>query len=355
MQRTPVRRLLVALLAVFALTGFLAACSDDDDSSDSGSSTEDSTGGGGSGEAPESLRIGYQNIPNADLIVKQQELLEQALPDTDVEWTLFDSGGAVNEAFAADSIDIGLAGSSPVSRGLSTEIDYQVPWIHDVIGEAEALVVNPDSGAESVEDLAGLTIATPFASTAHFSLLAALDRAGVDASDVDIIDSEPPDILAAYSQGDIDGTYVWNPTLAEIVDQGGEILVTSAELAEEGDTTYDLAVVSNAFADEYPDAVQAWVDAQDEAVRQIQDDPEAAAEIIGAELNLTAEEVVPQLEGLIFLNAEEQAGADYLGGGLAENLFAAGEFNAEQGQIEEVAPESHYADSVVKTFAESVG
>lgn len=351
MQRTNVRRLLVALLAVFALTGWLAACGDDDSGDSSASEGTD----GGSGGAPESIRIGYQNIPNADLIVKQQGLLEEALPDTEITWTLFDSGGAVNEAFVAGAIDIGLAGSSPVSRGISNGIEYQVPWIHDVIGDAEALAVNPDSGAESVEDLAGLTIAVPFASTTHFSLLAALDRAGVDPRDVDIIDSEPPEILAAFSRGDIDGTYVWNPTLAEVVDQGGEILVTSAELAAEGDTTYDLAVVSNEFAEAHPEAVQAWVDAQDQAVRQIQDDPEAAAEVIGAELNLTAEEVLPQLEGLIFLNAEEQATAEFLGGGLAENLHAAGVFNQEQGEIDDVASEEDYADSVKEAFAAGVG
>jgi taurine transport system substrate-binding protein len=355
MQRTSVRRRLVwALFAVLALTGLLAACSDDDGDSDSGSATEDSTGGGSSAD-PETITIGYQAIPNGDLIVKSEGYLEEAFPDTEIEWTLFDSGGSVNEAIVAGSIDIGLAGSSPVSRGLSSGIEYQVPWIHDVIGEAESLVVNPDSGASSVEDLAGLTIATPFASTAHFSLLAALDAAGVDDTDVDIIDAEPDDIYAAYTRGDIDGAYVWNPNLASIIGDGGEVLITSAELAEDGDTTYDLGVVSNEFAEEFPDAVQTWVDAQDEAVRLIQDDPDAAAEAIAGELNLEPEDVIPQLEGLIFLNAGEQATPEFLGGGLAENLLAAAEFNLEQGEIEEVAPADAYDGAVKDSFAAAVG
>ena len=42
----------------------------------------------------------------------------------------------MNEAVTAGSVDIGLAGSSPVSRGLSNKLSYQVPWIFDVIGEA---------------------------------------------------------------------------------------------------------------------------------------------------------------------------------------------------------------------------
>jgi taurine transport system substrate-binding protein len=343
MQRLRLRRPAALLVVVLGLVA--SACGGDD--------------GGGGGETasgdPESITIGYQAIPNGDLIVKNEGWLEEAFPDTEIEWTLFDSGGSVNEAVVAGSIDVGLAGSSPVSRGLSQPIEYQVPWIHDVIGEAEALVVNPDSGAESVEDLAGLTIATPLASTSHFSLLAGLEAAGVDESEVDVIDAEPDDIYAAYTRGDIDGAYVWNPNLASIVEDGGEILLTSAELAAEGQTTYDLAVVSNEFAEAYPDAVQTWVDAQDRAVQLIQDDPDTAAEAIGAELNLEADEVLPQLEGLIFLNASEQAAADHLGGGLAQNLFDSGQFNLDQGEIEELAPIEDYEAGVVDTWVAAAG
>ena len=345
MQAFRSRRWLLAVLVAVLISA--VACGDDG----GGGGDDDGTASG----VPDTITIGYQAIPNGDLVVKNEGWLEEAFPDTEIEWTLFDSGGSVNEAVVAGSIDFGLAGSSPVSRGLSQPIAYQVPWIHDVIGAAEALVVNPESGAESVEDLAGLTIATPLASTSHFSLLAALEAADVDEADVEVIDAEPDDIYAAYTRGDIDGAYVWNPNLASIVADGGEILVTSADLAADGQTTYDLAVVSDEFADQYPDAVQTWVDQQDRAVQLIQDDPDAAAAAIGAELNLTADEVLPQLEGLIFLNAGEQAVPEYLGGGLADNLLASAEFNLDQGEIEEVAPPEAYTGGVVETFASAVG
>lgn len=343
------RRPLLALLALSVLLLGAAACGDDDDSS---SGSDD--GGSEASDAPETITIGYQLIPNGDLVVKSSGWLEEAFPDSEIEWKLFDSGGSVNEAVVAGSIDFGLAGSSPVSRGLSTGIEYQVPWIHDVIGEAEALVVNPDT-VSGIEDLAGKKIATPFASTSHFSLLAALEGAGVDASEVDIIDAEPDDIFAAWSRGDIDGAYVWNPNLASIIDDGGEVLVTSAELAEEGTTTYDLAVVRTEFAEEFPEAVQTWVEQQDRAVKLIQDDPDAAAEAIAAELDIDAEEAAAQLEDLIFLTAAEQAEAENLGGGLAENLLATAEFNAEQGEIPEAGAAEDYEAAVDPSYAEAVG
>jgi len=358
MQHPRLRRpmLLVAVLAA-AISLVAVGCGSSDSGSDKSTTTKADAGTGSgdaaSGDLPDTIRIAYQAIPNGDLIVKQQELLEKALPDTTIEWKAFDSGGSVNEAIVAGDIDLGLAGSSPVSRGISNGIEYRVVWIHDVIGDAEALVVKDDIA--SIEDLEGRTIATPFASTSHFSLLAALNNAGVDPSTVDIIDSEPDDIYAAWSQGDIDGAYVWNPNLAKIVDDGGKVLITSADLAEKGQTTYDLGVASNAFAEKYPAALEAWAKAQDQAISLIEEDPDAAAEIIASELEITPEEAAAQIGDLIFVRAADQAGPDYLGGTLAENLYAAAQFNQEQGEIEKVLDEQAYQDAVDAAPAESVG
>ena len=339
------RLVLAALLLVAAALGLAACGSSDDDSTAKGSSSAPA--------APKEITIAYQAIPNGDLVVKHERWLEQALPGTKVEWKLFDSGGAVNEAVAAGSVDIGLAGSSPVSRGLSQPLPYEVPWIHDVIGKAEALVVKED--ITSIAQLKGKKVATPLASTSHYSLLAALADAGLSAKDVKVVDAEADDIYAAWTRGDIDGAYVWNPNLAKIAKDGGHVLVSSEDLAKEGKTTYDLAVVTKDFAGKYPNVVKTWVAQQDRAVKLYRSDPDAAATAVGAELNLSKDEVLPQMKDLIFLDAREQAGAEYLGGGLAKNLFAAAEFNKSLGQIPKVADEASYGSSVNATFARGVG
>jgi len=344
------RALLGLLLIVPVLA--VAACGSDDNKSDNNSATAAGKPAAAAA-APKKLTIAYQAIPNGDLVVKHEGWLEKALPDTEIEWKLFDSGGSVNEAVAARSVDIGLAGSSPVSRGLSQPLPYEVPWIHDVIGKAEALVVKKD--ITSIEQLKGKKVATPLASTSHYSLLAALQDHQLTAKDVKVIDAEPDAIAAAWSRGDIDGAYVWNPNLAKLIKDGGHVLVTSANLAKQGKTTYDLAVVTNDFADKYPEAVKTWVAQQDRAVKLYRSDPDAVATAVGAELNVSAEEVLPQLKDLIFLTAAEQAGPDYLGGGLAKNLFAAAQFNKDLAQIDKVQPEASYGAAVNATFASAVG
>jgi taurine transport system substrate-binding protein len=332
------RRALPALLTALALSA--TACGGDD----SGGSAAK-----GAGQAPAKITIAYQAIPNGDLVVKHNGWLEKALPDTKIEWKQFDSGGSVNEAIAAGSVDIGLAGSSPVARGLSTPLPYEVPWIHDVIGDAEALAVR--NGIDDIQGLRGKTVATPLASTSHYSLLAALADAGLKPSDVKIIDAEPPDIAAAWQRGDIDAAYVWNPVLAQIVKAGGKVVVTSAQLAKEGKTTYDLAVAANDFASKYPDAVTTWVEQEDRAVRLYRDDPHAAATAVAAELNLAPDEALAQMNDLIFLTAEQQAGEKYLGGALGKDLAATARFNQELGQIPSVQDDGKYAAAVTPDFA----
>ncbi|UDY23024.1 ABC transporter substrate-binding protein [Nocardioides sp. Kera G14] len=339
MTRTSTLVRLVAAGVLATTTLGLSACGGSDDS--------DSTASG----QPKVIRIGYQLITNGDLVVKNQKLLERAFgDDVKIEWKQFASGGDVNTAIAAGSLDIGLAGSSPVSRGLSTNLPYEVPWIFDVIGDAEALAAKP--GITSIADLKGKTVATPFASTSHYSLLAALKNAGVDVSSVKIIDAEPDAILASWKAGKIDAAYVWNPTLAQL--DGATTLVTSAELAAKGQTTYDLAVVATAFAKKYPDAVQTWVKAEDEAVKQLNAGDQKAYDSIAAEANITPEDAEEQAKGLIFVDAADQAGDDYLGKTLPDNLYAAAQFNKDLGQIDSVADEQSYHDAVVPTFAAAV-
>jgi taurine transport system substrate-binding protein len=357
------RALSVAALAALALTA--AACGSSSTSSAATAAPTTTAGGSGSTTTvggstttaaatslPSKITIGYQQVPNGDLIVKHDKLLESAFgPSVKIDWKLFDSGGAVNEAVAAGAVDIGLVGSSPTSRGISTGIPYEVPWIFDVIGKAEALVVKGDKGINSIADLKGKTIATPFASTSHYSLLAALQEAGLSDKDVKVIDSAPDAIFAAWKAGQIDGAYVWNPNLAKLVSDNGKVLITSEDLAKKGKTTYDLAIVTTKFAQQYPGAVQTWLDQQNAAVKEIRSDPAKAADSVAAELNISAADAKDQLSQLIFLDASQQVGTDYLGGGLADNLYAAAVFNKNLGKIDSVKDKSAYQAAIVTTFA----
>ena len=324
---------IAAAVLVIATSAVVAGCSSS--SSDSSSSA----GPGSSGSAPKELRIAYQLVPNGDLIVKDQGWLEKALPDTTVKWVKYGSSADVNKAIAAGSADIGMVDSISVSAGLSKPMDiqYRVPWIYDVIGAAEALVVKNDAGIADLDGLAGKRIGTPAGSTANYSLLAALELNGIDANEVTIVDLQPQDILTAWRAGDIDAAYVGYPTLAEL-EKDGTVLATSADMVEEGRSTSHLAVMTNAFASQHPAAVQTWVDQQNRAARLYASDPQAAADAVGRQLGISGSEALAQMKGLILPDAARQTQADELGlpdapGLLADDLQSAAQFLKTQGAI----------------------
>ncbi|SEH02647.1 taurine transport system substrate-binding protein [Nonomuraea solani] len=318
-------RLLLPLVLTFAL----AACGN-------------GTASGGGGTATKSIRIAYQAFPSGDLIVKNKKWLEQALPGYSIQWTKFDSGASINTAFVAKSVDIAAIGSSPVARGLSAplNIPYQVAFVLDVAGDNEALVARNGTGIEKIEDLRGKKVATSFASTSHYSLLAALSQAKIPESAVTLVDLEPQDILASWTRGDIDAAYTWLPTLKELK-KGGKTLISSRQLATAGKPTLDLGVVSTAFVQAHPDAVDAWRKAEARALHLIADNPDEAATAVAAELNLAKDDAKDQLSQGVFLKPADLASAEWLGtpdapGGLAQNLVSAAQFLKDQRKIDAV-------------------
>lgn len=328
----------IALLAPLALSGCVGG--------DDAEANADACPWEADESVTETVRIGYQKIPNGDVVVKDQSILENCLPNATIEWTNFASGGDVIQAFET-SLDIGLVGSSPATRALSDplNLDIDVIWIHDVIGAAESLVVK-EGVATDIAGLKGKTIATPFGSTAHFSLLQAIADAGEDAADYDLINSEPEQIAPAWSRGDIDAAWVWDPTLSQLEDDGGEVILTSEDTAEAGKPTFDLAIARSQFVTDNPAVIEAWARAQDYAVEQIQNDPDKAAESIAVEVGVSTEEAKAQLDGFVYLRASDQVGPDYLGGKLGTDLFATAQFLLTQNSIDAVSAESVYTDGV---------
>jgi taurine transport system substrate-binding protein len=330
-------KLKALIAAVAAATLTLAGCSVDH----SGQQADKPT-----------IRIGYQSFPSGDLIVKNNKWLEQALPDYNIKWTKFDSGADVNTAFIAKELDFGALGSSPVARGLSAplNIPYKVAFVLDVAGDNEALVARNGSGVNTIADLKGKRVGTPFASTAHYSLLAALAQNNLSANDVRLVDLQPQAILAAWDRGDIDAAYTWLPTLDDLRKTGKD-LITSRQLAKDGKPTLDLGAVADDFAAAHPEVVDIWRQQEARALTTIKDDPDAAAKAIAAEIGLTPEALAGQLKQGVYLTPEQVASPEWLGsegapGNIAVNLQSASQFLADQKQIPTAAPLTTFQDAI---------
>ncbi|CCE99920.1 taurine ABC transporter substrate-binding protein [Sinorhizobium fredii] len=280
------------------------------------------------------LNIGYQPIVEPSRVPQADGTYEKAT-GAKINWQKFDGGADVIAAIASGSLDIGYVGSSPLAAAASRELPIETIALVGLISEAEALAVR---GIDKPEDLAGKKVATPFVSTAHYSLLTALKHWNVDPKSVEILNLRPPEIAAAWSRGDIDGAYVWDPVLAEIK-KTGTVLATSAEVGNWGGPTFDAWIVSKTFAEAHPDVVAAFVKVTGDATAAYRANPEAwnakspEAEKIARLTGAKQDEVPALLKGYIFPTLEEQAGTDLLGGGTVKAVAATAAFLKEQGKI----------------------
>ena len=286
---------------------------------------------------PDKIVIGYQAIPNGQIISKDYGWLEEAA-GVPVEWVQINSGSELNTGLAAGSIDIGLSGSSGVAAGIANSVPFDVIWIHDIIGDNEGLVVKKGAGILSVKDLVGKKIAVPFGATTHYHLLAALELEGVNPEDVEIFDMQPPDALAAWHRGDIDGSFIWEPTLAKMIEENGEVLIYSRKLSEAGYLTGDITVARKGFAEKYPELVVQYLAAEIKAVELYRSDMNKAAEAVSRQFDIPVEEALRQMKSLVLLSGEEQIESAYMGkegqiGDLASVLKATADFLVEQKTI----------------------
>ncbi|KOV85555.1 glycine/betaine ABC transporter substrate-binding protein [Nocardia sp. NRRL S-836] len=298
--------------------------------------------GGSSPGGAKGVRVAFQNFADSTLLLKDRQTLEKALPDHKITWTAFDSGASINTAFLGGAIDLAVIGSSPAAAGLCPplNIPYQVIELLNVIGDSEALVVRKASGVTKISELAGRKVAAPFSSTAHYSLLAALELAGVPAGSVTLVDLEPQNIQAAWQRGDIDGAYVWTPVLS-VLQQDGVTLTDSAKLAAAGKPTLTFTVARKEFADANPDVIGKWLAATNDAIKLVKTDPATVAAAVSRQLGIGEADALAQLKQNIYLDHDEQRGPDYFGtpeapGQLANRLRDTAEFLRAQKKVDQV-------------------
>jgi len=306
--------------------------------------------------AEDTIRIGYQNEPDPSHAAIVDGAYEKAT-GAKIEWRKFDSGASVIAALASGGIDIGYAGSSPIAAGVTRGAAIETFLVAGLIGKAEALVVRNGSGINEPKDLVGKKIAVPFVSTSHYSLLFALKHWGVDPSKVNILNLQPPEIAAAFSRGDIDAAYVWDPVLAA-AKANGKVLIDSAEVAKLGGPTFVAWVTRNDYAAEHPAALKAFAKVTLDSFSHFRSDPadykagtpnaKKIADFNGAKV----EEIFEQIDGAYYPLADEQASDALLGKGTADAIAATAAFLKEQKKVDALLPS--YSASVTPAFVKPV-
>lgn len=143
-----------------------------------------------------------------------------------VEWSQFAGAPMLLEALNAGAIDMGGIGDAPFVSAVAATIPMKAVSTTRADGAVTALVVPRDSPIVDVGGLKGRRIATLRGQTGHFLVLAALDRAGMHASDVKFVFIDPGGAKAALAAGAVDAWATWGPyiSMAKVNDGAREVV-----------------------------------------------------------------------------------------------------------------------------------
>lgn len=266
-----------------------------------------------------------------------------------VDWRKFDSGASVVRALASGDVQIGNIGSSPLAVAASQQVPIEVFLLASRLGNSEAMVVK--NTIKTPKDLIGKRIAVPFISTTHYSLLSALKHWGIRPDQLQIINLQPPAIIAAWQRGDIDGAYVWAPAVNEL-EKTGKVLTDSDQVGKWGSPTLDVWVVRKDFAQKHPEVVTAFARSALAAQKGYLNNPEQwlkEGDNLSklSRLSGVPEQQVPGLvKGNTYLTAQQQV--EQLGKPVDKAIVDTAKFLKEQGKVPQAATD--YSDYVTDRF-----
>jgi NitT/TauT family transport system substrate-binding protein len=288
--------LLVPLLAAVAACG-----GDDDDSADQTTDTEASSDSGGSGGSGETVKLGYSAWPGWFVwaVADEAGIFDQV--GVDVELVYFSDYLGSLDAMVAGELDANSQTLNDTLVSASTGSDQRIVVVNDNSAGNDAIIV--DESIQTVEDLAGKTVAAELGVVDHFLLLQGLTEAGMTEDDIDFRGVLTADAAAGFAGGEFDAVGVFAPfTLQALEREGSHVLFDSSDYPG---TIPDHLVASGELVDERPEDVQLLVDAWYATLDYIEENPEEALEITAAAAELSPEEYASFQDGTKLFTAEE--------------------------------------------------
>lgn len=254
------------------------------------------------------IAIGTQdttiNCATGGLLIRELNLLPKYLPKTgkykdakyDIVWKNFTSGAPLTSEMVAGRLDIGAMADFPaVNNNVAFKKTGKESIFLSVLsgsttGSGNGIVVPLDSDVNSIQDLKGKTISVPFASTAHGLLLRAVAAQGWDPKkDVKIIAQAPEVAGPALKSNKIDAHADFVPFAELFPYQGFARKIYDGAQAKT--PTFHGSLASKAYAQQYPEIIQAYLRATIEADQLIRKQPEKYSELIAAKTGIPAEVV----------------------------------------------------------------
>lgn len=284
-----------------------------------------SCGGGGDSEKQEAkkLTIAYQyGMAYAPLqVMKEQKLIEKYYDGVEIEWSVLNSGSAINEGFVSGSIDVGAMGIGPAITGITSGVGYKI--CSNMSAQPHKIMTN-DSSIKSLTDITDEKIAlVNIGSFQHIVLAMAADKYLGDAHALDnnIVAMSHPDGMAALISGSVECQLTTSPYVFKEAKEGNISEVEALQSVWPDGNSFIVAVASSKLHDEDPELYDAVVKAFADAIDYLNNDKEGAAEMLCQAEDVDADTMLTWLNDPACVYSTETKGVMDFATFMSENGF----------------------------------
>ncbi|MNO33774.1 putative aliphatic sulfonates-binding protein precursor [compost metagenome] len=297
--------IVIAALAVFIVGGF-------------GIWKWKDTGSAQSSKKPVTINVALNAGLNVLQLIKEQGLLNEALQkyNARVEWSEFASGPPLLESLTAKRVDLSFLGDGAALQGQGAGLDFSNIGLITEGTQINSILVRSESGIQTPEELKGKKLGVAKGTTSHVYLVKFLKQYSLKESDLEIINLQIADAVAAFQSGQVDAIATIDPYTTQLVaQQKGIELKPKVEI--EAPVTL---IVRNEFADAHPEIVteilKVYKTATEWQDSHIEEAADTYAELKGLDRDIVKVLINKQASGLSVISADiietQQESSDFL-------------------------------------------
>jgi sulfonate transport system substrate-binding protein len=226
------------------------------------------------------VRMGHQRV-GAFSLLKARGILEDRLKPLGytVNWKEFSSGPQLLEGLKVGAVDFGHGGEAPPIFAQAAGVQFFYIGHEPQAPKAEAILVPKDSPIKTIADLKGKKIALNKGSNVHYLLVCALNKAGLQYADVDVVYLPPADGRAAFEKGTVDAWVIWEPYRT-----AAELSLDARTLADGSGLVYnhEFFFVTKSFAEAHAQVIEVVLSAARDAYAEASKDIPGTAKTFSA-------------------------------------------------------------------------
>jgi NitT/TauT family transport system substrate-binding protein len=167
----------------------------------------------------------------------------------------------------------------------------------------DGLVATAD--IQTVDDLAGKTVALDKSATSYFFFLQVLADSDITEDDVNIVEMGNDEAGEAFIAGNVDAAVTWEPQLSNCTQrEGGHILVSSADYPK---AILDVLTVNSNFASKHPSAAADLSEIWSRSIDYLNENFDKGCQIMADGLGLDVDEVKDSCKGITFYDRDMNA------------------------------------------------